>query len=393
MMKVAVIGAKGIPPKQGGIEHCCAEVYSRMAAQGHSIDFFGRSSYTNRSIFEPYVYEGVRVFSLPCPGIRGVDAFASSLMGAMASLGNQYDIVHFHALGPSLFSWVPHLTGSAKVVATCQGLDWQRGKWGKASSQLIRWGEQAAVNFADSLIVVSEHLRSYFLETYGRQSIYIPNAPATYVASDPNFAFGNSLGLTQGRYIVFLGRLVPEKCPDLLIQAFQSLQAQEWKLVFVGGNSDTSGYISELNRLAAGNPNITFAGELQGSRLAEVVRGAGLFALPSNLEGLPLAMLEAMQEGVPVIASDIPPHQQLLGNNRGVLFESGNVESCAKHLEWAMQNPQVMAEMAGTAQRHVKSNFSWDKIAADHLSVYEMLLGAPKGVVKRGKLAVAKSQY
>lgn len=374
-MKIAVIGSKGLPPKQGGIEHYCAEVYPRMVAQGHSVDLFARSSYTGLPWFKQYDYHGVRVISLPSPNSKGIDALMTSALGAILSSGSRYDIVHFHALGPSLFSWLPKLTSSAKVIVTCQGLDWQRAKWGNLSSRLIHFGEKISVRFADAIIVVSDALGSYFMQTYNRKTIYIPNAPASYEKSDPAFTYGTSLGLEKGRYIIFVGRLVPEKCPDLLIKAFQALRPAGWKLVLAGGNSDTESYISELSGLSAENPDILFAGELRGSRLAEIVRGSGLFVLPSNLEGLPLAMLEAMQEGIPVLASDIPPHQQLLGEDRGLLFQAGSLDALVNRLSWALQNSKAMMAMAEKAEEYVKLHYNWDRITDDNLRLYEALSG------------------
>jgi glycosyltransferase involved in cell wall biosynthesis len=379
-MKIAVIGAKGLPPSQGGIEHYCAEIYPRMIAQGHSVDLFARSSCIPLSAFDYYDFRGIRVISLPCPGKKGFDAMTSSVLGALFSLGAGYDIIHFHALGPALFTWLSRISSSAKIVVTCHGLDWKRDKWGKVSSHLIRLGERAAVNFADELIVVSEELRSYFQKTYNRQALYIPTAPASYVASDPSFSFGSSLRLRPGRYILFLGRLVPEKCPNLLLKAFQMLRLNGWKLVFVGGNSDTPAFKTKLIHSAAKDPNVLFAGELRGSQLAEIVRGAGLFVLPSNLEGLPLAMLEAMAEGIPVLASDILPHRQLLDHDRGLLFQVGSVDSCAASLEWAIQHPQEMKEMAERARRYVRLNFTWEQITTANLGVYESLASLPRHV-------------
>lgn len=379
-MKIAVIGAKGLPPKQGGIENYCAEVYPRMVAQGHSVDLYARSSYTDFSWRDRYDYEGVQVISLPSLQMKGVDAFFSSVLGAMASSGTQYDIIHFHALGPSLFTWLPRVASSSKVVVTCQGLDWQRAKWGNFSSRLIQMGEKAAVRFAHGIVVVSEALRSYFLETYKRDTIYIPNAPATYPKSDPKFSYGTSLGLKQGRYILFLGRLVPEKCPDLLIEAFKAVQAAGWKLVLAGGVSDTNKYTSQLCKMAEGNPDVVFAGELRGARLAEIVRGAGLFVLPSDLEGLPLAMLEAMREGIPVLASDIPPHQQLIAGQRGMLFQTGNLDSCIKSLDWAIHHPEELAVMAKNAQRYVNTYYNWDRITSENLKLYRTISNLPNQV-------------
>lgn len=376
-MKIAVIGTKGLPPKQGGIEHYCAEVYPRMVAQGHSVDLFARSSYTKHSWLDPYDYQGVRVTSLPGVGLGPMEAFFSSALGAIAASGTRYDIVHIHALGPALFSWLPRVTSTSKVVVTCHGLDWQRAKWNATTSRLIRMGERTAVRFAHEIISVSKDLQSYFSNTYGRQTVYIPTAPARYAESDPDFAYGTSLGLNQGRYILFLGRLVPEKRPDLLIDAFEALKPAGWKLVFAGGVSDTKTYVSKLLDKVAKNPDVVFAGELRGSRLAEIVRGSGLFVLPSDLEGLPLAMMEAMREGIPVLVSDIPPHQQLINVERGVLFQAGNLDSCIRGLDWAIHHPEERAIMAKKAQDYINTRYSWDRITTEHLNLYTTLSKSP----------------
>jgi glycosyltransferase involved in cell wall biosynthesis len=380
-MKIAVIGAKGLPARQGGIEHYCAEVYPRLVAEGHQVDLFARSSYTEQSWFARSEYQGVQVLSLPSLNFRGLDAFFSSALGAVGSLGD-YDVIHFHALGPALFSCLPRIASltSAKIVVTCHGLDWQRAKWGQLSSRLIRTGEKTAVRFAHDLIVVSKDLQAYFHNTYGRHTVYIPTAPASYLDSDPDFNHGTSLGLEANRYLLFLGRLVPEKRPDLLIDAFQALKPQGWKLALVGGRSDTEDFAAQLAEKSMGNPDILFAGQLQGRQLAEIVRGAGLFVLPSDLEGLPLAMLEAMREGVPVLASDIPAHQQLVGRDRGVLFPAGNLEACIQAMNWAIQNPQALKGMATQAQRHVQLHHNWDHITEENLKIFT------RGVVEPTRL-------
>jgi glycosyltransferase involved in cell wall biosynthesis len=377
-MRIAVIGAKGLPAKQGGIEHYCQEMYPRMVERNHSVDLFARSSYLGSSWLEQYEYKGVRVISLPCLQLRGADAFFSSLLGAIAASSSQYDIIHFHALGPSVFSWLPKLASTAKVVVTCQGLDWQRAKWGKISSRILYAGEQAAAKYADGIVVVSNELRSYFKQTYNRDTVYIPNGPARYAKTDGGFAYGTSLGLTRGKYITYVGRLVPEKRPDLLIEAFQKLNSPDWKLVLVGGTSDTDAFATQLFNLAANNPNIIFTGELRGEKLAEIVRGAGCFTLPSDLEGLPLAMLEAMQEGIPIVASDIPAHQQLIGQERGLLFGAGDVAACARTLERAIAIPKVLAQMAIEAQKYVQLHHNWDDITTETLNVYKTLCKATK---------------
>jgi glycosyltransferase involved in cell wall biosynthesis len=373
-MKIAVIGAKGLPPKQGGIEHYCAEVCPRIAEEKHSVTLFAQSSYTGSAWADRYAYRGVHVRVLPSLGINGCDTFLSSALGATATMLRDYDVVHFHALGPSLFLPLPRLATQAKIVVTCHGLDWQRAKWGKFSSSLIRAGEQMAVRYAHELLVVSTELQDYFQRQYGRKTVYLPNAPAGYVSIQPGMPYLHSVGLQPQKYIVFLGRLVPEKCPDLLIRAFQSLCPPGWKLVLVGSSGSTDAYTTRLYHLAANNPNILFTGELHGEKLAEMMKGAGLFVLPSNLEGSPLALLEAMREGIPCIGSDIGPHQELLLPDRGLLFRAGQLDDLIRALTWALANRNAMQQMAQEAQKHIQLYHCWSKVSADILQVYERLV-------------------
>ncbi|MEL6938347.1 MAG: glycosyltransferase family 4 protein [Cyanobacteria bacterium J06598_1] len=380
-MKIAVIGAKSMPPQQGGIEHVCAELYPRMVAAGHTVDFYTRASSTQQPQNKRQTYQGVRIISLPGINFKGLDAFSTSFLGALFAARGGYDVIHFHAIGPALFSAVVKLLSpKSKIVVTCHGLDWQRDKWGKLATKYLRAGEKASVRFADGIIVVSGNLKDYFWTTYQRESVYIPNAASRYAHSDQSFSFCHQLGLTPKRYIVFLGRLVPEKRPDLLIRAFEKLQPAGWRLAVVGTASDTSEYATHLKALAKDQPNIIFTGELRGPLLAEVMRGSGLFVLPSRLEGMPLALLEAMAEDIPVIASDIPPHQSLLEPDRGVLFKTDSLESCVCQLAWALNNPEQMSVLAKNASRFIQKNHTWEIATHQTLKLYETLIARPLDV-------------
>jgi glycosyltransferase involved in cell wall biosynthesis len=373
-MKIAVIGVKGLPAGQGGIERACQELYPRLVKLGHSVDLFARPSYTKKGGFSRFDYQGVRIIGLPAIAIRGFDAFFCAAFGTLMALFGNYDVIHFHALGPALFSWLPRLFTSTKVVVTCHGLDWQRAKWGKLSSSIIYLGEKVAVKYAEKLIVVSQDLQHYFGQTYDLNSVYIPNGAGEFASTDGKLGYLDFLSLKPQKYLLFLGRLVPEKRPDLLIKSFQQLQPEGWKLVLTGGSSDTEKYGNDLRKLAGDNPNIIFTGELQGKRLAEIVRGAGIFVLPSDLEGLPLVMLEAMNEEIPVLASDIPPHKQLIGQDKGFLFRAGNLDSMRNSLQTAIEQPNTRKERARKAKEHIRAIYNWDKIALQNLDVYSQLV-------------------
>ncbi len=369
-MNIAVIGVKGLPANQGGIERYSEELYSRMVEQGHSIDLYARSCYTHKPGFSIYRYKGIRIISLPSISLLGFDTFLNCFIATIAATFKGYDIVHIHALGPALFCGITRLFSPAKIIVTCHGLDWQRAKWNKLASNMIKLGEKSAVRYAHDLIVVSQYLQTYFYKTYGLKANYIPTAPAKYEAVRTSMSYIKSLGLVTGRYILFLGRLVPEKRPDLLIEAFESLELSGWKLVLVGDTSNTNDFRLQLNRISANNHNIIFTNTLEGSRLSEIVRGAGLFLMPSDVEGLPLAMLEAMREGIPVLASDIPPHQQLIGKDRGLLFQAGNLESLREQLKKAILHPEKLIPMSHKARQHVERNYNWQKVVARNLELY-----------------------
>ncbi|MGK7939182.1 MAG: glycosyltransferase family 4 protein [Crocosphaera sp.] len=367
--RIAVIGVKGLPAQQGGIERYCQQVYPRIVQQGYDVDLYARSSYTGswNNIKDS---QGIRIVSLPSLPLKGGDALVNCLLAMIIAIFGNYDIIHVHALGPALWSWLGKLFTNAKIVVTCHGLDWQRAKWGKLSSRIIRLGEKMAVIWADEIIVVSQSLQQYFKQTHNRHTHYIPTAPAPYVAYDCQATYLNALSLEPKKYILFLGRLVPEKRPDLLLQAFQYLQPEGWKLVLAGGHSDTEDYYLQLKQAAKGNPNIYFTGEIQGGLLSEIVKEAGLFVLPSDLEGLPLVLLEAMQEGIPVVASNIAPHRQLIGHNRGLLFKQGNLKSCVNCLKMALNYPEKLQEMSKNGQNYVRKNHNWHDIISQHLLIY-----------------------
>ncbi|WP_052055735.1 glycosyltransferase family 4 protein [Myxosarcina sp. GI1] len=369
-MKIAVVGVKGIPANQGGIEHYCQELYKNITSRGNTVELYARSNYTKQNSFSSYYCHGVKVISLPSMPWQSFDALLNSFIAAVAATFVRYDIVHFHALGPSLFCWIPRWFSSAKIVVTCHGLDWQRSKWSKLGSSIIYAGERAAVSYAHKLIVVSKYLETYFQQKYELETTYIPTAPALYAKSNL-ISYTDSLKLKTKKYILFLGRLVPEKRPDLLLEAFKLLDPPNWKLVFVGDTSGTDSF--KLKLLSKKNEKIIFTNTLTGTPLADIVRNAGLFVLPSDLEGLPLVMLEAMREGIPVLASDIPPHCQLISKDRGLLFKAGNIHSLVSNLEKALSQPAELNTKAQRAKEYVVNNYSWEKVSYENLMLYVKL--------------------
>jgi glycosyltransferase involved in cell wall biosynthesis len=371
-MKIAVIGVRGIPTKQGQIERYCQELYPKITIRGHQVDLFAQPQYHDQPWFSIYYYKSIKVIALlSLPG-KKLDLFINSALNTIWATFGNYDVIHIHGLTSAWFAWFPQLFCQSKIIVTCQKLDYQKTQWRKTFHWFLPWIEKIAVNNVDELIVVSKGLKTYFSKKYNIDPLYLPNAPRSYVPSQPEFEYSKVLGLQSKQYILYLGKLTPENRPDLLIKAFQKLQPAGWQLVLAGGVDNSVNYTVELLKMVRRENNIIFTNEIRGCFLTEIVRGAGLLiAARDNSDlGASSSILEAMREGIPILASDTPAHQELIATNRGLLFESGNLNSLITQLEYALSEPDLLQAMAKQAQMYTTINHGWDRIIYGHLSVY-----------------------
>lgn len=373
-MKIAVVGVRGIPTDRGEIERYCQEFYPRIAARGHQVDLFIQSSSHQQSLFSVSYYHSVRVITLRRLPLKHINyRLCSAFSAVWASFGN-YDVIHIHGIKAAWFSWFPKLFSASKIVITIHQLD--NNFYPTKGCKILRWllssWEKLAVKNADEIIVISKALGEYFHTKYNISPRYIPNAPGIFQGTNLKFDYGFSLDLTPKKYLLCLGKLNPKSRPDLLLQAYQRLENQSWKLVIAGEICDPIRYAVELLSLAQDNPNIVFTNEIRGRHLAEIIGNAGLLVVPSDGSdlGLPLSMLEAMQRKIPVLASDNPVHNQLIGADRGLLFESESLGSLQEKLQYALSKPDELAEMAHKAQTYININHNWDRVTYGNLSLY-----------------------
>ena len=250
-LSIAMFGQKRIPSREGGVEIVVEELCTRMVAQGHNVTCYNRaghhvsgSEYDSKRLKE---YKGIKLKTVPTIEKKGLAAVSSSFFAALCCSFGRYDIVHIHAEGPAFFAWLPKLFGK-KVIVTIHGLDWQREKWKSGfGSKFIHQGEKNAVKYADQIIVLSKSVQDYFKKTYGRKTVFIPNGVSNHIERKPQI-IKNKFGLGKDEYILFLGRLVPEKGIKYLIEAFKQVDTEK-KLVIAGGipsKSDGSTYTYAL---------------------------------------------------------------------------------------------------------------------------------------------------
>ena len=370
-MKIAVFGHKRIPSREGGVEVVVEELSTRMAKQDHEVICYNRSGHhVSGQQYDTYasgLYHGVQLKTVPTLDKKGLAAVTSSFFAAICASFSKARVVHIHAEGPAFMTWMPRLFGK-RVIVTVHGLDWQREKWKEGfASKYIRWGEKMAVRYAHEIIVLSRSVQQYFRDTYGRETVYIPNGvskPATAKAEQITQRYG----LHKDSYILFLGRLVPEKGIHYLIEAYRGLHTDK-KLVIAGGVSDSGEYGDQLKQLAEDNEQILFTGFVQGRILEELYSNAYVYVLPSDLEGMPLSLLEAMSYGNCCVHSDIPECTEAT-QDKAVSFPKGDVPALQDCLQKLCDNPTLVANYKAQASDYICSQYSWDTTTDKTLALY-----------------------
>ena len=368
-MRIIQFGHKRIPSREGGVEIVVEELSTRLAAMGHKVTCCNRGGHhVSGRAFDgrkQREYQGVHLVTVPTLDKKGLAAVTSSLSAAVYAAISPARVVHIHAEGPAFMCWLPRLFGK-RVIVTVHGLDWQRAKWQHGfGAKYIRWGEQMAVRFAHEIIVLSRNVQRYFLDTYCRETVYIPNG-VTAPASAPETL---PLGLCKDDYFLFLGRLVPEKEIHTLIEAFRQVDTRK-KLVIAGGVSDSGDYARQLEELAKGDERVRFAGFVQGDDLAALYANAYVYILPSQVEGMPLTLLEAMSYGNCCLVSDIPECAEVV-EDRAVIFPVGNVQALADALQLLEAEPETVARYRSGARDYICEKYSWDTVARKTLELYQ----------------------
>jgi len=358
-LRVAFIGGRGLVSKYSGIETYYEEVGKRLVQMGHVVTVYCRSYFTPALV----TYEGMHLVRLPTFRSKHLETFVHTWLSTVHATFSGCDIVHYHAQGPALFSFFPRLVGK-KTVVTVQGRDWQRKKWGRVASLTLRLGELASARLPNRTMVVSQALQQHYRTAYGVQATYVPNGSMIRQRVTPSQL--PEWGLEPDNYILFLGRFSPEKNCRLLIEAYETL-ATDAKLVLAGGSSYTNAYVDELRRHQS--EKIVFLDWVYGPALDELLTNAALFVLPSDLEGLSLALLDAMGAAVCVLTSDIPENREVIADT-GFTFQPGDATDLARMLRLLLADPGTRMVAGQNAQSRVREHYLWPRIATQIANSY-----------------------
>jgi glycosyltransferase involved in cell wall biosynthesis len=389
-LKIAVTGTRGFPNVQGGVETHCERLYPCLAALGQEVTVFARSPYVS---YKTTIYEGVNLVAIDCPQSKHLEAIVHTGKAVLRAKELRPDILHIQAIGPSLFTPLARILGM-KVVVTHHGENYKHEKWGFLARQFLRLSEFVGALSANEIIAISDYIASLIEAKYNRNATVIPNGVEISRPVETMKAL-TRFGLEKGKYILAVGRFVPEKGFHDLIEAFGRAALHGWKLAIAGRADHEDAYSTSLREQADGNANVVLTGFLKGTPLQELYSHAGLFVLPSYYEGLPIVLLEALSYGLRCIVSDIPANRisglrsetrseeretrfnielqkasgKQLAANGGRFFKTGDVDDLAgKIAEFAgrpMNDEEKRAQIA-----MIEREYNWDKIADETLKVY-----------------------
>lgn len=362
-LHIAMVGQKGLPATFGGIEHHVEHIGRRLVERGHRVTVYCRGTYGE---IPERKYHGMDLVPAATVGTKHLDAIVHSMTSTAKALAVRADILHYHGIGPGLVAPVPRFLSTARVVMTVHGLDHQRAKWGPAGRMALGTAHWMSGRVPDQIIVVSRALEQHYRSEFGRATEYVPNGVIQWPAV-PASALPAGHGLVPGRYALFVGRLVPEKRVDLLIEAFRRVPGDQ-QLAIVGDSSFSDQYSRRLRDLAAQDPRVVFTGFAYGDELAALYQHAGVFVQPSALEGLPLTLLEAASHDAPVLVSDIPPHREVLGEGSGrhQMVPVDSVDALAGAVSFMLQHPRPRDATSRAWRQSVLDRHSWEA-ATDQL--------------------------
>lgn len=360
-MRIAIIGHKRIPGREGGIEVVVEELATRMAEEGHEVYVYNRKSKRRKRINE---YKGVHIVTIPTIEKKSTDAIVYSFLASLHALFGRYDVIHYHALGPSAMLLLPKLFRK-KIIVTVHGLNYKTPKWKGFGAKFIQLGEKITAKYADEIIVLSKEQKQYLLNKYNRKSVYIPNGTVVEDVLEPKL-ITEKWGLKKNQYILFVSRIVPGKGIEYLVEAYKKIKT-DMPLVLAGESNYVDSFYDKLKKEINEDPRIKMIGFVSGQTLAELYSNAYLFVLPSEAEGMPMCLLEALSYNTPCLVSDIKENLEV-GKEYVQSFQSMNVDQLLDKLEECLHEKERLFQKK--SRDYIIQNYSWINVVDETLKCY-----------------------
>lgn len=372
-MRIAFLGQKGIPAKFGGVERHVEELAVRMVQQGHQVFVYARKNYVDEEIKE---YKGVKLIFVPSISTKNLDAISHTFFSIFHILFHNYEVVHFHSIGPTSLSWIVKiLKPNTKLVATFHCQDYYHKKWSWFAKKFLQLGEWVTCTIPDETIVVSKLLKNYAYKKYNKKVQYISNGANVKQNYSTNKI--KEWSLKPQEYILSVGRLIKHKNVDQLIKAFIYLKRNhlidtKYKLAIVGDGFYTDEYVKKVKQLVAKRKDVILTGNQSGETLDQLFTNAKLFVQPSSDEGLSLVILEALAYKLPVLVSNIPENIEAT-QGLGKTFNVNDVQDLQNKLKLILLDMEKYfgTEYRKDSKKIIENTFNWDNIANEVLMVYQ----------------------
>jgi len=365
-VRIFITGTRGIPDIPGGVEKHCEELFPRIAARGHEILLCTRSSYVSQKLDE---WRGVRLINCFAPRKKSLEAIVHTFIALLKARWYSPDVVHIHAIGPSLLTPIARMLG-LKVVVTNHGPDYNRQKWGRLAKFVLRLGEKTGGRYANEVIAISSVIADIIRERCHREPELIYNG-VNFQQKSKQSDFLSKIGVVPFKYILAVARFVPEKGLHDLVDAFEAVEG-DYNLVIAGDADHETDYSKNLRHRASENKRIILTGYITGEPLNQVYSNARLFVLPSYHEGLPIVLLEAMSYGLPVLVSDIPANKEV-NLPADWYFRCGDVDDLKKKMELLLRKG-LFEEEQNKIRSQLEEKYNWDRIAEQTIEVYRKAL-------------------
>ena len=355
-MRVAVIGTRGFPDIQGGVERHCECLYTRYGVSVDAIKVYRRRPYLS-SVSKTAHYSRISFVDLPSTRIKGFEAVFHTFLCCMHLLFHRVDVVHIHNIGPGMFTPLLRLFGM-KVVITYHSPNYEHKKWGTMAKAILRMSETLSFSYANKIIFVNKFQMSKAPASIQKKSVYIPNGIDSVSRSEAT-DYIDKIGALKGEYVLGVGRLTPEKGFEYLVEAVNRLDSVK-QLVIAGAADHGDSYYDRLKKLDVNN-KVIFAGFVGGENLRQLYSHARMFVLSSENEGFPLVMLEAMNYGLPMVVSDIPA-THLIELPSECYAKKCDVDSLANRINQIYDSQQVY--------EYDLTEYNWERIAKHTIDEY-----------------------
>ena len=373
-MKIAFIGQKGYPSHSGGIERHVDYLTKWLRYDNHEVFIYARQWYTDKADFE-VDDEKIHLIHKGSIRTKNFDTISHVFLATWHAVWQDYDVIHFQGIGPTLFAWFPKMIRfffrkKYKIVSTFHSLDRFHQKWGWFAQKMLKLAEWTCLHWADETITISEFLYNYCVENYNTKTNLVQNGVEEVINISPDL-IREEFALEKDGFIVIIARLIPVKGHNYLIKAFKKIQhLTQKKLVIVGGSAFTDDYVTKLYDLAGDDPQIIFTGDLYGRVLEEMYSNAYFVVLPSEMEGLSFVVLESMSHGKTVLGSDIPANMEVL-QSYGITFKNKDVDDLARKLQLLFNYPELVDDTGRRAKDFILENYHWRDLTKRTVEVYK----------------------